>query len=96
MRKENLSDLKAAVFTLLYDQYDINNLDIEDSDEAYINAIKDILVSKNEWVCPFKNYNCECYCSNYKNCNKAGNILDCGLEPEFVWFNFMNIKDENL
>ena len=49
-------ELKKALFTLLYDQYDIPDMQLDDSEEYYIDYIVNALIEKNENRCPFKCY----------------------------------------
>ena len=78
-------ELKKALFTLLYDQYDIPDMQLDDSEEYYIDYIVNALIEKNENRCPFKCYDCIGKCTeNMVGCAE-GLRFDCTREAEEVW-----------
>lgn len=46
MKTENVSNLKKAIFALLYDQYDVPDIELRASDCTYINCIIGALIEK--------------------------------------------------
>lgn len=91
-----MSNLKKALYVLLYDQFNSTDLESDDSDETYIDYIIAALIEKNERVCPFKNYDCIGDCKvNQISCTEALNI-DCNRETEDIWKDFIDIdaKDD--
>lgn len=85
------SNLKKAIYVLLYDQFDIPDMDVNCDEEAYIDYVIDALIQKNDNICPFKNYNCEGVCSkSIEECNQ-GIYIDCGRDKEKVWKEFIEI-----
>ncbi|WP_253197599.1 hypothetical protein [Clostridium algidicarnis] len=86
-----MSNLKKALYVLLYDQYDIPDMDIKSDEETYIEYIIDILIQKNDNICPFKNYSCGEICNkSTEKCNR-GLYIDCNREKEDVWKEFIKI-----
>lgn len=91
--KEGVSNLKKALFTLLFDQYDMPDIEIGDSDEAYVEHIAYALIEKNGDTCPFKNYSCEKHCKENREGCTDGLKINCDREPEDVWKDFFAIND---
>jgi hypothetical protein len=93
-RPFTVSDLKQALYVLLYDQYDSGDLEPDDSDETFINHIIYALVQKNETVCPFKAYDCVGHCEhNHVGCAEGINF-DCNQDQETAWREFIFLKIE--
>jgi len=85
-----MSDLKKALYVLLYDISDSGDLEVRDSDEVYIRHIINALIEKNGKICPFKNYDCIGHCKeNHVGCVE-GIEIDCNREKEDVWKDFIN------
>lgn len=81
--------LKKALFILLYDQYESVDMEVEQSDEEYVNYIVDALIQANGSTCPFKNYDCIQRCKlNAAKCNE-GLLINCDNELEKIWKEFM-------
>lgn len=99
MKEEKVSNLKKALFVLLYDQHDIPDMELESCDDTYIEYIIAALIDKNEKICPFKNYDCIGNCkTNMIGCADgfAGITDGCNREIENVWEDFIGIEKENL
>ena len=86
---EEISDLKKAIYVLLYDLIDTYNLALDDSDEDYIDRIITALIDKNENTCPYKNYSCVHHCKCKKPICEDGTELVCSRELEDVWREFI-------
>ena len=87
-----MNNLKKALYVLLYDQYDIPDMNIEFDDETYIGYIIDVLIQQNDNIWPFKNYNCEEICSkSIKEC-RNGYIICCNRKKEDIWKEFIKIN----
>lgn len=85
------SNLKKAIYVLLYDQFDIPDMDINCDEEAYIDYVIDALIQKNDNICPFKSYDCIGHCKvNHIGCAK-GLKFDCNREIEEAWREFIKI-----
>lgn len=85
------SNLKKAIYVLLYDQFDIPDMDINCDEEAYVDYVIDVLIQKNDNICPFKNYDCIGHCKvNHIGCVEGLNI-DCNRDKEEVWKEFIKI-----
>lgn len=85
------SNLKKAIFVLLYDQFDIPDMEENDSDFDYICYIISALIEKNQNRCSFKCYDCIGKCSsNHIGCSE-GLKFDCNREIEEVWIEFIKI-----
>lgn len=94
MKTENVSNLKKAIFALLYDQYDVPDIELRDSDNTYIDYILGALIEKNENICPYKNYDCIGHC-DVNNIGCADGIkVDCNRELEEIWRDFIDIENE--
>lgn len=88
------NNLKKAVFALLYDQYNVPDIDLNDRDDSYVDYIVEALIDKNKNVCPYKNYNCiECCEINNINCYLQGLNIDCNNEIEKIWRKFIGVED---
>lgn len=88
------SNLKKAIITLLYDQYDIPDMELRDSDDTYVDYIITALIQKNGNICPYKNYDCIGHCkTNNIGCAEGLNI-DCNKEVEEIWKEFIDIENE--
>lgn len=91
MKTENVSNLKKAIFTLLYDQYDIPDMELGDSDGTYIDNIISALIEKNGDTCPYKSYDCIGHCdANFISCAN-GLKVDCNRKLEDIWKDFIEI-----
>lgn len=87
-----ISNLKKALYVLLYDQSDSGDLNLRDSDETYIDYIINMLIEKNKSICPFKNYDCVCNCKvSSCKCNKDELIIDCEEDLDKIWRDFIGI-----
>lgn len=89
--KEDKSNLRKAIFALLKDKYDTPDLELNSSEDYYIDIIIDALIEENEKTCPFKNYGCIDSC---KYCNEKcedGLNVDCERELQEVWREFAEI-----
>jgi len=87
-------NLKKAIFTLLYEQFDIPDMQEDDSDSSYVDNIIYALIEKNENRCPFKCYDCIGECKyNMTRC-ADGMKFDCDKEIEEIWKNFIGIENE--
>lgn len=96
MKKSEItnSNLKKAIFVLLYDQFDIPDMEGGCSDSSYIDYIIDALIEKNENRCPYKCYDCIGKCkNNMLNC-ADGLKFDCNKEIEEIWKDFIGIENE--
>ncbi len=90
-----MSNLKKALYVLLYDQYNIPDIDINCDEEDYINYIINVLIQKNGTTCPFKSYDCIGHCKvNHIGCVEGLNI-DCNREYEDIWQDFIGIESED-
>ncbi|WP_147564681.1 hypothetical protein [Clostridium tyrobutyricum] len=90
-----MSNLKKALYVLLYDQYDTGDLEVRDSDETYINCIVNALIKKNGKICPFKSYDCIGHCKvNHIGCVEGLNV-DCDREYEDIWKDFIGIENKD-
>ncbi len=85
------SNLKKAIYVLLYDQYDIPDMDINCDEEAYIDYVIDALIQKNDNICPFKNYSCEGICNKSNKKCYEGLDIDCNRDKEEVWKEFIKV-----
>lgn len=95
MESEKITDLKKAIFTLLYDGYDVPDLEVRADDSTYIDCIIEALIEKNDKICPFKNYDCIGHCKvNNIGCADGLNV-DCNREFEDIWRDFIGIEDED-
>lgn len=91
MKKEKVSDIKKALFTLLFDQYDVVDMELDVEDDTYVDYILGALVEKNGERCPFKNYDCIGHCkTNMAGCAE-GLDVDCNRELEDVWREFIGV-----
>lgn len=84
--------LKKALYVLLYDQFEDVASDLEDidaPDETYIDYIISALIEKNEFICPFKNYDSSHRCKLGKKCNDNDLEINCEIEAEEVWKHFI-------
>ncbi|WP_454055642.1 hypothetical protein [Clostridium sp. Marseille-Q7071] len=91
------SNLKKAIFVLLYDQFNIPDMEEDCDDSSYIDYIVDALIEKNENICPFKNYDCIGHCKeNIIGCADGliGFTDGCNREVEKVWKDFIGIENE--
>ncbi|MBX4266563.1 hypothetical protein [Clostridium estertheticum] len=89
-----MSNLKKALYVLLYDQSDSGDLEVNDSDETYVDHIVNTLIQENGKVCPFKNYDCIGHCKvNLIGCAEGLNI-ECNREHEDIWKDFIGIETE--
>ncbi len=84
-------ELKKALFALLYDQFDIPDMELNNSEETYIDYIISALIEKNENKCPFKCYDCIGKCSDNRIGCVNGLLFSCDREIEEVWREFINI-----
>lgn len=84
-------DIKKALFALLYDQFDITDMDIEDSEENYIEYIVSALIKMNENRCPFKCYDSIGKCKINRIGCVEGIKFDCNREIDEVWRDFIGI-----
>lgn len=91
MEKQNL---KKAIFTLLYDQCDIPDMQEDDSDSSFINHIIYALIERNEKRCPFKCSDCIGKCKDNMIGCVSGLEIDCNKEVEEIWKEFIGIKNE--
>lgn len=90
---EDVSNLKKAIFALLYDQYDIPDIELRDSDNTYVDYIVQALIEKNNIICPYKNYDCIENCESCtENCNGDELSIDCGKAIDEVWKGFIGIE----
>lgn len=90
-----MSNLKKALYVLLYDQSDTGDLEVRDSDETYVDHIVSALIQKNGVTCPFKNYDCIGHCKeNHMGC-VVGLTIDCNREHEDIWKDFIGIENED-
>lgn len=91
-----ISNLKKALFTLLYDQYNSPDIELRDSDDTYVDYIIGALIEKNKRICPYKNYDCVnlCECSDRECENIEGDNLNvqCFKDLEDIWREFIDIK----
>ena len=97
MKKSEItnSNLKKAIFVLLYDQFDIPDMEEDCSDSSYVDYIINALIEKNENRCPFKCYDCIGHCKiNHIGCAE-GLTIDCSREHEDIWKDFIGIKKED-
>jgi hypothetical protein len=95
MKTEKVSNLKKALFVLIYDQYDAPDLELDSSDDTYIDYTIGALIEANGDTCPFKNYDCIGHCkSNMIGC-ADGLKVDCKRELEDVWKEFIDIDSED-
>ena len=95
MEKENVSNLKKAIFVLLYDQYDLPDIELNDNDNAYVDYIIQALIEKNKVICPYKNYDFVENCKTCtENCNGNELSIDCGKDFEKVWEEFIGIETD--
>lgn len=93
-KMDTANNLKKAIFALLYDQYNVPDLDLTDSDDSYVNYIVEILIEKNNTICPYKNYNCMEHCeANTVNCYLKSFNIDCTNNIEKIWRKFIGIED---
>ena len=91
-----MSNLKKALYVLLYDQSDSGDLEVNSSDETYVDYIVNALIEKNGIVCPFKNYDCIQNCESCTGkCNEDELAIDCGEELDKVWRDFIGIEIDN-
>lgn len=89
-----MNNLKKALYVLLYDQFDIPDMNIEFNDETYIGYIIDVLIQKNDNTCPFKNYDCIGHCKVNNIACADGLNVDCNREPVDIWREFIGIESE--
>lgn len=95
MKTEKVSNLKKAIFTLLYDQYDVPDIEVDCDDSTYVDYIIGALIETNEGRCPFKNYDCIGHCKvNQIGCAEGLNV-ECNRELEDVWKDFIAIENED-
>ena len=91
MKTEKVSNLKKALFVLLFDQYNCPDLELYSSDDIYIDYIIGALIETNGDICPFKNYSCIGNCkSNVIEC-AYGLKMDCKRKLEDAWKEFIEI-----
>lgn len=91
--KNEISNLSKAIATLLYDQYDCPDVDYDSDEETFVEYITQVLIEKNEEICPFKYYSSEGVCkTSTEKCNH-GLRVDCGREYEGIWKEFMEIDE---
>lgn len=92
-----MSNLKKALYVLLYDQFDSCDLEVDNSDETYIDYIVNALIEKNKVICPFKNYDCTQNCGLCtEKCSGDELSIDCGKEPDKTWRDFIGIESEDM
>ncbi len=85
-------DIKKALFILLYDQFNIPDIEQDDRDSDYIEHIVSALIEKNEDRCPFKCYDCIGKCKvNHIGCAE-GFKFDCNRVVEEAWKDFIGIE----
>ena len=94
MEKDNSSDLKKALFTFLYDQYDLPDLETNESDDSFIDNIISALIQSNGETCPYKNYDCIGKCEFSQIGCMDGLNIDCGKDAEGIWKAFIGIDAE--
>ncbi len=94
MKKEKVSNLKKAIFILLYDQYDVPDIELDCDDSTYIDYIIGALIEKNERRCPFKSYDCIGHCKTNQIGCVDGLIAECNRDREDIWKEFMQIENE--
>jgi len=86
--------LKTAIFLLLDDQVDTCDLELDSSDEFFIDLIAEMAVKlSGKTVCPFKNYNCKDDCEKNKtwNCEDELNY-DCPITPHEAWLRWIELN----
>ena len=93
LEEKKVSNLKKAIFTLLYDGYDVPDLEQGASDDDYVDYIVSALIGANEGRCPFKCYDCIGDCKSVMTECANGSNLDCSRELSDVWKDFMDIKE---
>lgn len=85
------NNFKKAVFMLLHDQFDVPDLNLDDSDESFVDSIVYTLIEQNENLCPYKIYSCSSVCKNSTECTNELK-LNCSKEAEDVWREFIEIQ----
>lgn len=96
MKKNEItnSNLKKAIFVLLYDQFDIPDMEEECSDSSYVDYIINALIESNENRCPFKYYDCIGNCKNNTIGCEGGWVVKCNKEIEEIWKDFIGIEND--
>lgn len=89
-----MNNLKKALYVLLYDQFDIPDMEEDVRDSDYVNYIVSALIEKNENRCPFKCYDCIGKCKDNNIGCAEGLKLDCSRESEEAWKDFIGIEQE--
>lgn len=89
-----MSNLKKALYVLLYDQFDTDIPEDCKSDELFIDHIVYALIDKNGNKCPFKNYDCIGHCKKNRIGCESGLNIDCNREQEDIWKDFIGIEKE--
>lgn len=80
---------KNAVYGLLDSLTDTVDLEANDDEEYFIDAIVEVLIQRNGDTCPYKNYGSEVHCQNRDNCGRDRFDIDCNKEKEEVWNDFL-------
>ncbi|MCC5439512.1 hypothetical protein AL714_07675 [Clostridium botulinum] len=88
------SNLKKAIFVLLYDQFDTPDMGESFSDSSYVDYIINALIEKNKNRCPFKCYDCIGHCKNNTIGCVEGLTADCTKEIEEIWKDFIGIEND--
>ncbi|OPD28837.1 hypothetical protein AL713_17625 [Clostridium botulinum] len=96
MKKSEItnSNLKKAIFVLLYDQFDIPDMEEGCSDSSYVDYIINALTERNENICPFKYYDCIGNCKNNTIGCEKGWVVNCTKEIEEIWKDFIGIEND--
>ena len=96
MRKNDIknSNLKKAIYVLLYDQFSIEDMETDVSGSVYIDYIISALIEKNENLCPFKCYDCIGHCKNNTIGCVEGLDIGCTKEIEEIWKDFIGIEND--
>lgn len=89
-----MSQLKKAIYVLLFDSIDTADLEVNSDDEYFIENIVELLIKNNGLTCPYKNYGLEMNCPNTVNCKDGSCNIDCNQAAKKVWMDFIGIKYE--
>lgn len=90
------SNLKKAIFVLLYDQFHIPDMEYESNDCSYIDYIISVLIEKNENRCPFKCYDCIGKCKDNMIGCEEGLKINCLKKIEEIWKEFIDIENVDI
>jgi hypothetical protein len=87
---------KEALYVLLYDQYDTVDMEVNQSDERYVDIIIGALIEVNDDTCPFKKYDCIENCEHDTGKCASRISIDCGREKELVWKEFILLNNKEV